>query len=76
MRAHIIGVRVRVITAEITMVTATVMANSRNSRPTTSPMNNSGIITAISANDSEMMVKPICAEPLSAACNGVSPSSR
>ena len=57
------------------MVTASVTANSRNSRPTTSPMNRSGISTAISDTVSEMMVKPISAEPFSAASSGASPSS-
>ena len=57
------------------MVTARVMANSRNSRPTTSGMNNSGISTAISETVSEMIVKPICAEPFSAASSGGSPAS-
>ena len=52
------------------MVTARVMANSRNSRPTTSPMNSSGISTAISETVSEMMVKPICSAPFSAASSG------
>ncbi len=42
------------------MATASVTANSRNSRPTTSPINSSGISTAISEKVSEMMVKPIC----------------
>ena len=46
------------------MVTASVTANSRNSRPTTSPMNSSGISTAISDTVSDMMVKPICAGAL------------
>ena len=54
---------------------ASVTANSRNSLPTTSPMNSSGISTAISDTVSEMMVKPICRAPLSAAWNGGSPSS-
>lgn len=58
------------------MVMASVTANSRNSRPTTSPMNKSGISTAMSDTVSEMMVKPICVAPLSAALNGGSPSSR
>ena len=49
------------------MVAASVIANSWNRRPTTSPMNSSGISTAISETVSEMMVKPICSEPLSAA---------
>ncbi len=74
-RAHIIGVSVSETTAEIRIDTASVMANSRNSRPTTSLMNSSGISTAISENVSEMMVKPICLAPLSAASMGGSPSS-
>ena len=49
---------------------ASVMANSRNSRPTMSPMKSSGIKTAISETVNETMVKPICSEPRSAACNG------
>ena len=58
--AHIIGTSVSDTTAEMTIVTASVMANSWNRRPTTSPMNRSGINTAISEMVSEMMVKPIC----------------
>ncbi len=73
--AHIIGVKVRDTTAEIRMATASVIANSRNNRPTTSPMKSSGISTAIRENVSEMMVKPICSAPFSAACSGGSPSS-
>jgi len=74
-RADIIGVRVSDTTAEIRMATARVMANSRNSRPTTSLMKISGISTAISDTVREMIVKPICLAPLSAASSGVSPSS-
>ena len=66
-RAHIIGVSVSETTAEIRIVTPSVTANSRNSRPTMSPMNSSGISTAISETVSERMVKPICSAPLSAA---------
>ncbi len=55
--------------------TASVIANSRNRRPTTSPMNSSGINTAISENVSEMIVNAICCVPLSAASSGDSPSS-
>ncbi len=73
--AHIIGTSVSETTAEMTMVTASVMANSWNSRPTTSPMNNSGISTASSEIVSEMMVKPICCEPRSAASSGCMPPS-
>ncbi len=67
MRAHIIGVRVSDTTAEMMMVTASVTANSRNRRPTTSPMNSSGMSTAISDTVRETMVKPICPAPVSAA---------
>ena len=63
-RADIIGTRVSETTAEIRIVIASVTANSRNSRPTTSPMNSSGISTAISDTVSEMMVKPICGRAL------------
>ena len=41
------------------MVTLRVMANSRKSRPTMSPMKNSGTKTAISEMVSEMIVNPI-----------------
>ncbi len=71
----IIGVRVSDTTAEKPMVTARVTANSRNSRPTTSPMNSSGISTAISAIVRDRMVKPICSAPFSAASIGASPCS-
>ena len=73
--AQSIGTSVSDTTAEITMVTASVIANSWNKRPTMSPMKSSGISTAISDTVSEMMVKPICSEPLSAAASGSSPSS-
>ena len=69
------GVSVSETTAETRIVTLNVTANSRNSRPTISPMNNSGISTAISEMVSEMMVNPICSEPRSAAFRGASPSS-
>ena len=73
--AHSIGTKVSETTAEITMVTASVTANSWNRRPTTSPMNSSGISTAISDTVSETMVKPICPAPFSAACMRLSPIS-
>ena len=65
--AHITGVSVKDTTAETRIVTLNVTANSRNSRPTISPMNKSGMSTAISETVSDKIVKPICAEPLSAA---------
>ena len=57
------------------MVTLKVMANSRKSRPTMSPMKSRGISTAISEMVSDTIVKPICSEPLRAASSGGSPSS-
>ncbi len=74
-RADIIGTSVSDTTAEIRMVMDSVTANSRNSRPTTSPMKSSGISTAISDTVREMMVKAICCAPLSAACIALSPFS-
>ncbi len=76
MRAHIIGTRVSETTAEIAMVMARVTANSLNRRPITPPMNKSGISTAISEIVNDMMVKPICPAPASAASKGFIPSSR
>ena len=70
-----VGVSVSETTAETRMATLSVMANSRNSRPTMSPMKSSGISTAMSDTVSDTMVKPICSEPLRAACSGDSPSS-
>ena len=75
MRAAIIGVSVSETTAESTMVTASVTANSRNSRPTTSPIKSNGISTAISETVNDIIVKPICSAPLSAASIDGSPSS-
>ena len=74
-REHIIGVSVSDTTAETRIVTASVTANSRNSRPTMSPMNRSGMSTAISEIVSDTIVNPICSAPLSAAFSGVSPCS-
>ena len=73
--AHIIGVSVSETTAETRIVTLSVTANSRNNRPTMSPMNNSGISTAISETLSDTIVKPISAEPLSAAAAALRPAS-
>ena len=72
---HITGVRVSDTTAEATTATDTVTANSRNRRPMMPPMKNSGMNTAISEKVIEMMVKPICPAPRSAACSGRSPCS-
>ena len=70
MRAHIIGVSVSETRREIKMETASVIANSWNKRPTMSPINNSGISTAMSDSVSETRVKPICDAPFSVASSG------
>ena len=74
-RPHIIGVNVSETTADTTTETASVTANSLNSRPTTPVMNSSGMNTAISDTVSETMVKPICAAPRYAARSGGTPCS-
>jgi len=74
-RAQSIGVRVNDTTAESRIVTLSVTANSRNRRPVMSPMNKSGIRTAMSEIVSEMMVNPICSAPFRAASMGSMPSS-
>ena len=52
------GVSVRETSAEITIVTASVTANCRKSRPAMSPMKSSGMSTAMSDTVRERMVKP------------------
>ena len=52
---------------DTTTAMVSVSANSRNMRPTSPVMNNSGMNTAISETVSEMMVKPISRAPRSAA---------
>ena len=74
--AQSMGVSVRDTTAEMRMVTASVMANSRKSLPATSPMKSRGMSTATSERVSEMIVKPIWPAPVSAACTGRMPFSR
>jgi hypothetical protein len=71
--AHSMGVSVREMNAEMRMVALRVTANSRNRRPVMSPMNSSGMSTAMSDTVRDMMVKPICSAPLSAAARGFSP---
>ena len=57
------------------MAIVTVTANSWNTRPTTPPISRTGMNTATSERVIERMVKPISPLPLSAASNGVMPSS-
>ena len=66
-RDAIIGVRVSETNAETKIVIAIVTENSRNRRPMMPLIMRSGIRTATSETEIEMMVKPISAEPLSAA---------
>ena len=61
--------------AEIKIVALKVIANSRNNRPVMSPINSSGMRTAIKDTVKDMIVKPICSAPLSAAASGFSPFS-
>ncbi len=52
-----------------------VIANSWNSRPRMPPMKISGMNTATSDRLIDTTVKPICREPISAACIGGTPRS-
>ena len=62
-------------TAETTIVMLSVIANSRKRRPTMSPMNSSGMSTAMSEIVSDTIVNPICSDPLRVASSGLSPCS-
>ena len=73
--AHSIGVKLSDNTRDSTTAEARVTANSRISRPTTPPMNISGVNTAISEIEMVRMVKLISLEPARAAANGASPTS-
>src|SRR6266403_2626742 len=74
-REHIIGVSVSDTIADVTTAMVNVSANSRNMRPTSPDMNNSGMNTAINDTVSEITVKPISLAPLSEASIAVSPFS-
>ena len=65
-RLHIIGVNVNETRPEIKMATEITMANSENTLPTTPPMKNTGINTAIRENVIETIVNPISLDPFSA----------
>jgi len=69
------GVSVSETTIETSTEIVTVIANSRNRRPTIPPISNSGMNTAISEMEMETMVKPISPAPLMAASIGRMPSS-
>lgn len=73
--AHIIGVKVSD-TASYTSTSADkVIANSRNKRPTTSPISRIGMNTAISDRLMDKTVNPTSRAPLSAARMGDLPAS-
>ena len=75
MRAHSIGVSVSDTKPETRIATEITAANSRNTRPTTPPMKNTGMNTATSDSVIDTIVKAISREPISAAWNGFSPFS-
>ena len=69
------GVSVRETTPDTTTAMLTVIANSRNRRPTMPPISSSGMNTAMSEMLMEMMVNPISPAPRRAASIGFMPSS-
>ena len=69
------GVSVSDTKPETRIATEIVTANSRNTRPTTPPMNNTGMNTATSDSVIDTMVKLISRAPISAAWNGGMPRS-
>ena len=71
-----IGVVVSDTTSEIPIAAESVMANSRNKRPTIPPINSNGVNTATSEMLIESTVNPISFAPRRAACNGRIPCSR
>jgi hypothetical protein len=70
------GVVVSDTISDIPIATASVTANSRNSRPTMPPISRMGMKTATSDTLIERTVKPISFAPRNAACIGGTPSSR
>ena len=74
-REHSMGVSVSETSSDTPMASVTVMANSRNSRPTMPPISSSGMNTATSDTEMETMVKPISPAPFIAASIGRMPSS-
>jgi len=74
-REHSIGVSVSDTMPEMRMATEMTTPNCANMRPTTPPMNRTGMNTATSEMVMEMMVKPTSREPTSAAWKGSMPSS-
>ena len=75
-RLHIIGVSVSDTKPDTRIADMMVTANSCSRRPSTPPMNNTGMNTAASDSVIDMIVKPISFDPLSAASRPPSPFSR
>ena len=74
-RLAIMGVSVSDTKPEIRIEMLMTTANSWNSRPSSPPMNKTGMNTATSDRVIDRIVKPISLEPSSAACSGVLPIS-
>ena len=74
-REHSIGVSVSDTNIDARMATVTTTANSLKMRPITPPIKSTGMNTATSEIEIEMMVKPISRAPFSAASMAESPSS-
>ena len=74
--AQIIGVTVSDTAVDTAIANASVTENSRNTRPTTPVMNNSGMKAATSDMLIDSTVNPICCAPSIAARNGDMPFSR
>jgi len=74
-REHSIGVSVSDTNIDARMATVTTTANSLKMRPMTPPIRSTGMNTATSEIEMEMMVKPISRAPFSAASKAPSPSS-
>ena len=64
---HSMGVSVNDSSSDITTAALSVSANSRSIRPTTPPMNITGVKTAISDTEIDRIVKPMSRAPASAA---------
>ena len=74
-RLHSIGVRLIETNPDTRIATLIVTANSCSSRPTTPPMNSTGMNTAASDSVIDRIVKAISLEPSNAACIGGLPIS-
>ena len=74
-RLAIIGVSVSETNPDTRIALLIVTANSWNRRPSSPPMNSTGMNTAVSESVIERIVKPISREPSSAAWSGGFPIS-